>query len=67
MSLVVSLVVLFYEIYLFVLDCRRPKDKNMKVSDESSHANEPNEKHITENNLSSLAYEKKFSEDYEEA
>jgi hypothetical protein len=62
-SLVVSMAVLVYEIYLFVLDCmKKGEDKNKatKVSDGSSLAND---KHITEGQLETFADEKKLSFD----
>jgi hypothetical protein len=62
-SLIVSVAVLAYEIYLFVLECMQ-KDKNQnkasKVSDESSMANE---KQVTEGQFDSYINEKKLSFD----
>lgn len=62
-SLIVSMAVLTYEVYLFVLDCmKKGEDKNKvtKVSDESSLAND---KHPTEGQLDVFTDEKKMSFD----
>lgn len=65
-SLIVSLLVLIYEIYLFVIDCFKDKKEDKKkrrvsrISDESYQANE---KQITEGNLESFTNEKKMSFD----
>jgi hypothetical protein len=51
LSLVVSVIVLAYEIYLFVVECCQKKEKVAKVSDESSQVND---KHLSEGNLESF-------------
>lgn len=60
LSLIVSVVVLAYEIYLFVVECQNPKRGNAvtKISDDSSHAMDKN---ITDNNLGSFVDDRKFS------
>lgn len=44
LSLIVSLIVLVYEIYLFILECWQKKDNSRKISEDSSISNE---KHAT--------------------
>lgn len=61
-SLIVSVIVLAYEIYLFILECVSKKDKK-KLSTASDESSFGNEKQITEGQFDSFTNEKKLSFD----